>query len=205
MNADAAPWPASRSLANVLRRLGSILLLLALSACQSLLPSARQTTYGPWNKYDEAVAAIEALVPYRTTTAELLAAGIDPETTPSITNLTYSDLLARFSPGGAVSPEKLDRGLYDCFVAGKACRGMLVVASHIRQRRVGNFWADAFNFRRQTDITGWRFNAIIIVVDELVVFAVHGGQPTVQDRNVTRNPLGPLQSFGDAIGSQLAK
>lgn len=204
MPADPLRRPASGRLA-ALRRLGCAAALLALSACQSLLPSARQTTEGPWNSYHEAVAAIEALVPYRTTTADLFAAGIDPDTTPSITNLTYSDLLARFSPGAAVRAENLDRGLFDCFVAGKDCRGMLVVASQIRQRRVGGFWADTFNFRRQTDISGWRFNAVIIVVEDLVVFAVHGGQPTVQDQQVTRNPLGPLQSFGDAVGSQLLK
>jgi hypothetical protein len=187
------------------RRAAAFLALLSLAACQSLLPTARETTDGPWETYEDAVAAIEALVPYRTTMADLRAAGIDPETTPSITNLTYSDLIARFSPGAAVRPEDLDRGLRDCFMAGKRCRGMLVAASKIRQRRVGNFWADTFNFRRQTDITGWRFNATIIVVDDVVVFAVHGGQPTVQDRRVARNPLGPLQSFGEALGSQLAK
>jgi hypothetical protein len=175
-----------------------LVLVLSLPACQSLLPSARQTTDGPWDSYEDAVAAIESLVPYRTTMADLRAAGIDPDTTPS-------DLIARFSPGAAVRPEDLDRGLRDCFMAGKRCRGMLVAASKIRQRRIGNFWADAFNFRRQTDITGWRFNATIIVVDDVVVFAVHGGQPTVQDHQVTRNPLGPLQSFGEAVGSQLVK
>lgn len=192
----------------VLRRTAgaaSLAAILSLSACQSLLPSARETTQGPWESYEDAVAAIEALVPYRTTMADLRAAGIDPETTPSITNLTYSDLIARFSPGAAVRPEDLDHGLRDCFMAGKRCRGMLVAASKIRHRRVGGFWADTFNFRRQTDITGWRFNATVIVVDEVVVFAVHGGQPTVQDQRVARNPLGPLQSFGEAVGSALVK
>ncbi len=75
----------------VLRRTAgaaSLAAILSLSACQSLLPSARETTQGPWESYEDAVAAIEALVPYRTTTADLRAAGIDPETTPSITNLT---------------------------------------------------------------------------------------------------------------------
>ena len=186
-------------------RSGCAAALLALSACQNLLPTARQTTDGPWKSYDEAVAAIDSMVPYETTMADLLAAGIDPATTPSITNLTYSDLLTRFSPGAALRPDELDPGLRDCFAAGKRCRGVLVVASYIRHRRIGNFWADAFNFRRQTDITGWRFNAIVIIVDDRVVFTVQGGQPTVQDHQVTRNPLGPLQSFGEAIGSQIRK
>lgn len=205
MAADTFRTLASRALAAMAWRTGCAAVLLALSACQSLLPTARQTTDGPWRSYDEAVAAIEAMVPYQTTAADLLAAGIDPATTPSITNLTYSDLLTRFSPGAALRPEELDPGLRDCFAAGKRCRGMLVVASQVRHRRIGNFWADAFNFRRQTDITGWRFNAVVIVVDDRVVFTVHGGQPTVRDHQVTRNPLGPLQSFGEAVGSQIAK
>src|SRR5690606_38251551 len=187
------------------RRAAAFLALLSLAACQSLLPTARETTDGPWETYEDAVAAIEALVPYRTTMADLRAAGIDPETTPSITNLTYSDLIARFSPHPAVRPEDLDRGLRACFMPGQRRRRLPGAASKVRHRRAGHLGADTVDFRRQTDITGWRFNATIIVVDDVVVFAVHGGQPTVQDRRVARNPLGPLQSFGEALGSQLAK
>jgi hypothetical protein len=36
------------------------------------------------------------------------------------------------------------------------------------------------------------------------VYAVYGGQPTVHETEVNRNPLGPLQGWGDwAVGKAL--
>lgn len=52
---------------------------------------------------------------------------------------------------------------------------------------------DIFNFRRETDITGWTFNAMILMVDDLVVYTLHGGQPRIHEKEVSRNPLGPIQ------------
>jgi hypothetical protein len=52
---------------------------------------------------------------------------------------------------------------------------------------------DILNFRRETDITGWTFNALILMVDSLVVYTLYGGQPRIHEQEVSRNPLGPIQ------------
>jgi hypothetical protein len=36
----------------------------------------------------------------------------------------------------------------------------------------------------------------------MVVYAVYGGQPTIHEVEVERNPLGPLQGWGDWIGAK---
>jgi len=74
--------------------------------------------------------------------------------------------------------------------------------SQVTTHRVGNFWQfwlDMLNFRRRTVTTGWSFNALIIFVDDLAVFALAGGQPNINTEQFTRNPLGPLQGIGEAL------
>jgi hypothetical protein len=46
-------------------------------------------------------------------------------------------------------------------------------------------------------VTGWNFNALVIFVNDLAVYAVYGGQPVIHELEVERNPLGPLQGWGD--------
>jgi hypothetical protein len=48
-------------------------------------------------------------------------------------------------------------------------------------------------------VTGWRFNALILFVDDLVVYRSWGGQPAVNEVEVTSNPLGPLQDVGPSL------
>lgn len=56
---------------------------------------------------------------------------------------------------------------------------------------------------RETDVTGSSFNALVLFVDDLVVYTLHGGQPRVHDKEVTKNPLGPLQGWGQQVGPRL--
>ena len=63
-----------------------------------------------------------------------------------------------------------------------------VALSRSSRKRVGNFWLDSLNFYRDTDVTGWSFNALVLFVDERVVYTLYGGQPRVHEREVTRNP-----------------
>jgi len=162
-------------------------------------------TQGPWHTFEDAQRAIDRVVPYVTTTNELTTAGIDPFASPSITILTYSDLLRHFSAGAAIRPEDLERGIRDCFAAGRACRGFAIAVRRTERKRIGSFWLDTLNIRRETDVTGWSFNALIVLVDETVVYTLAGGQPNIRERELTRNPLGPLQSVGEAIGSKLTR
>ncbi len=165
----------------------------SLAGCVALLPSGSTATQESWPDYESARAAIERIVPRQTRRAELVAAGIDPYETPAITILNYSDIVQRFAVSGAVQREKLDAGILECLQAGKACTGYAIQIRSSIRKRTGGFWMDILNFRRETDITGWTFNALILMIDDLVVYTLYGGQPRVHEREVSRNPLGPLQ------------
>lgn len=193
----AAPQRALRRLPYVV----GLSLLLLLGGCASLLPRGEAQTSKPWNDFNQAYAAYERIEPYVTTTAQLKAEGIDPLTTPNVIILNYADIVRRLVPP-AGSDVPLDRGIRDCLSAQAECRGYEVEQRHIDRKRVGNFWLDFLDFRRETVTTGWRFNMLLLIVNGRVVYKLWGGQPEIAETEVTRNPLGPLQSIGQTLRPQ---
>lgn len=180
-----------------------VVLAMLLGGCAALLPKATNELRGAWGDFDDAKRAIEAIRPYATTRADLQAAGIDPYTNPAITILTYSDVLQRFAAGPVIAREQLESGVRDCIAAGRACTGFAISQRTVRRNRIGSFWLDSFAFRREVDVTGWSFNALVLLVDEKVVYTLFGGQPKIHEVEITRNPLGPLQGWGDQVGPTL--
>lgn len=179
--------------------IAAIVIAAALVGCTGLLPKAQNEIQSPWHDFAEAKVAIERIVPYQTTRQELRATGIDPYASPNITLLTYSDIILRFPLGGAVPQEKLDRGLRECLNAGKTCYGYSIVARDTRRDRTANFWADSLRFYRKVDVTGWSFNATLLLIDDIVVYTLYGGQPIIREQEITEQPLGPLQNWGDTL------
>ena len=170
-----------------------------LAGCASLLPTSYSEVSSAWRTFDDARNAIERIVPRRTTAADLRASGIDPYASPNITLLSYSDILLRFPMSGGATTGGLDRGLQECLDAGKACTGYSINVREVRRDRTGPFLQDALRFKRIVDTTGWQFNALVLLVDERVVYTLYGGQPRLQEHEVIRQPLGPLQNVGDSI------
>lgn len=167
-----------------------------LGACAWLNPASRNDTQVVWSTYDEAKGAIDGIVPMKTRREELAAIGLDPAENPAVTILSYSDILQKFSAGSALRPEEYDPGIRQCLIAGKRCIGYSILVRRISRQRIGNFMLDWLNFRRETNVTGWAFTATVIMVDDIVVYTLSGGQPHLHEVELMRNPLGPLQSFG---------
>lgn len=186
-------------------RFAALALLLALSGCSSLLPTGHEEVRSPWHSFDEAKAAIESIVVDRTTVAQLRELGIDPYTSPNVQLLSYSDVLLRFPLNGSFASNRLDTGLRDCLEAGKACFGYAINVRDVKRDRTGNFWQDAFGFKRVTEVTGWTFNALILLKDDRVVYTLYGGQPKLHEQDVARQPLGPVQNFGDAASGAIVR
>lgn len=185
--------------------LRTLLLLAAVplfAGCAALLPKAHSETEAAWKTFDEARTAVERIEPYKTTKGELVALGIGTERDATVTLLSHVDIAMRFPIGGVLKEDEVDRGIRDCMKAGRACNAYLINVKRVDRNRIGNFWLDALRFRRETDVSGWTFNALIIFVNDLAVYAVYGGQPTLRETEVERNPLGPLQGWGDWVGSK---
>lgn len=168
---------------------------LLMGACASWLPKAR-TESPTFQTFDEARQAIEALVPQQSNREVLSAKGLTPEKQPNTVILTHADIVRRMVTGGILNKEDLDPGIITCINARETCRGWELNIARISKVRTGNFLADFVNFKRRTETTGWRFNALILMVDDVVVYRGWGGQPVVNEVEVTTNPLGPLQDMG---------
>ncbi len=184
------------------RRLPAIFLagsLCALSACSSLLPDARQETQTPWHSYAEAQAMFDSIVPGKTTLAELKALGIDHEKTPNVTLLSHTDLLRRLVPSSSFDIRLLDPGLQQCVSAQAGCFAYEIEQLSLQRNRYGNFWLDFLNFKRQIDVSGWQFDAVVVIRKDIVVYKAWSGKPKVHQLENERNPLGPLQGLGPSL------
>ncbi|WP_295521063.1 hypothetical protein [Limnohabitans sp. Rim8] len=169
--------------------------LALLQGCASLLPSTT-TNAAQFASFEEARMTIESLVPYQSDVTTLAPLGIDPLQQPNTLILTHSDIAKRVINGNLQNRDDLDKGIQDCLRAGDACWGWEIKASRIARVRTGSFFMDFVNLKRTTETSGWRFNATILMVNGLVVHRTWGGQPAVQEVEVRRNPLGPLQDGG---------
>ena len=180
------------------RTLSAIVVAAAgLSGCAHLLPTSLVEVRSPWSSFEQARDAIEGIAPDHTSAADLRRLGIDPYVSPNVQLLTYSDIALRFPVGTNLAV--LDDGLRRCLAAGKACTGYFVNVREVKRDRVGGFWQDTFGFKRVVEVSGWSFNALVLLVGDRVVYTLYGGQPRLQEQEVTRQPLGPAQNFGESL------
>lgn len=179
-------------------RLAIGLSVLFLAGCGTLLPRGESVVESPWHSFADAQQTFDSIVPYKTTVEDLRKLKLDPLQNPNITLLNYSDVLRRFIPSPATNMQDLDSGVRDCIDAKSACKGYEVDQKTVTRRRYGNFWADFLNFKRKVNIVGWRFNGVILIKGDLVVYKLTGGQPVIHELEETKNPLGPLQGIGES-------
>jgi hypothetical protein len=193
---DHHPHAATRAAAVVARAVAAGVCLLA-GGCTTLLPSSRTEVVSVWSSYDDAVKSLATVAPYLSTRQSVHAQGLDPGRNPAITVLHFADVLQRFAAATLIKPEDVDRGIRDCLKAGKQCGGYIIAVEKLHRRRVGSFWLDSLNFRRETVTTGWRVDVLLVFVDDALVYKLVGGRPLVSEVELRRNPLGPLQGWGD--------
>lgn len=165
-----------------------------LSACSTLLPETHTNTTS-FLSFDEARTAIESLEPRKSDRKALENNGFAPTQHPNMTWLTHADVAHRFASGALLRRADLDPGVLACLEARDACRGVEIVGARISKVRTGWFWPDFLNFYRRTETTGWRFNALVLFVDDQVVYRTWGGQPKVDEVEIINRPMGPLQNI----------
>lgn len=168
------------------------------AGCTSLLPVSHSDA-SAFQTFEEARDAVVALVPMKSTRSTGGKEWVDFAAHPNTKILTHSDVVRLLVPAGLLKREDLDPGILVCVQARDACRGLVIVASRIAKTRTGSFFADFINYRQRTETTGWRFNALILYVDDLVVYRSWGGQPKIDELDVHTRPLGPLQDLGPTL------
>lgn len=173
-----------------------LIVAFVLSACSSLLPSVKTVTYSPWESFDDAKVAFDKIVLNKTTITELKGLGFDAFTTPNIKIMSYLDIAGNML---VVTEEEIDEGLLKCIRAKTGCLAYDFEPKSIKSKRYGNFWLDLLNFKRKTMETGWQFNALVVLVNDTVVYKLWGGNPAFYGKTEATNPLGPLQDSGSGI------
>jgi hypothetical protein len=173
--------------------------IVMLSGCASLLPHSKEDVRTPWNSYAEARALFDSIIVYSTTTEQLKALGINAQTTPNVAILSHADLLRKIIAGSSLDIRLLDPELQSCLMENKTCIAYEMEQKHLERRRFGNFWLDFLNFHRRVDITGWQFDAIVVVRNGRVIYKLWSGKPNIQELQEERNPLGPLQGLGGSL------
>lgn len=165
-----------------------------LAGCASMLPQTHTNTTS-FNSFDEARAALEALEPHKSDRKTLETNGFTPAHHPNMTLLTHADVVHRFVPGALLKREDLDPGILACLEARDACRGVEVVGGRISKVRTGSFWLDFLNFYRRTETTGWRFTALVLLINDEIVYRSWSGQPKIDEVEIIKRPMGPLQNI----------
>ncbi|MEY3219268.1 MAG: hypothetical protein RIT27_625 [Pseudomonadota bacterium] len=181
-------------------------IFLSLQGCGShLLPSVKTTTDSPWENFSQAKAAFDQIEIGKTTTTELKQLGIDPFTTPNVKQITYLEVIQHFMPNNSIRVKDLDKYLQECIKVRKECYGYELSPDQREEQRHGNVVLDLLNFRRQTEISGWKFVALIILKEDKVVYKLWGGEPKILKHEDRKNPLGPLQSVGNLLTIDMRK
>lgn len=176
--------------------------LLSLTACGGVLPSKRSAIQSPWNSFDAAMASYERIVPGETRMPELAQMGFDPGHTPNMRRVNYLELIEVFMPHVSVQRSDLDPALRTCLEVREACYAYEVQPGTTQHKRHGNTALDIFGFQRETTVSGWQFNSLIVINDDTVVYKLWSGAPNIQREESERKPLGPLQNSGEKLIEQ---
>jgi hypothetical protein len=173
--------------------------------CTALLPRASSDVITTFSSFDQARAALESIVVQETSVSELKAIGFDIDSGVNVTLIAYPEIVARLVPHPIVPLDKLNSGIRQCVDAQIACRGHLFHFQRQDRKREGNFWLDFLNLRRITNVTGWWFEALIVVSDGKVLFRNYAGQAHTDRVEKQINPLGPFQPAGEGAAAALLR
>ena len=176
-----------------------ILMLLILAFCTScgtLLPSGADTSSSKWKTYQQAENTVSKIIPNQTTTADLKKLGIDFKKTPNLKSLTYLDVMERFKLDSTVFNNlKLPPGVKEALNTHEKCKAYELTLDATASKRVGSFWKDILGFQQISRQTGWSFKALIVMVDDTVIYVLQSGSPKIDKVQSTKKPLGPFQSI----------
>ena len=170
--------------------------LLFFGGCGSMLPEGQLETKTPWDSYAAGQDMFARIAPGKTTLNDLKSLGVDPDKTANVATLGHADLLRRLVAASSFDITRVDPALQVCVSGANSCLAYEIVQTHTDRKRIGGFWGDFFNFRRQVDVTGWQFDALIVVNGDLVIYKLWSGNPNIHQLEDDRNPLGPLQGMG---------
>ncbi len=174
----------------------TLALFIGLIGCAALLPSTKTIVQSPWKTFENCKEAFDKIVPHQTTAQELKKHGLIDKNSCI---LNYLEVQQRFMFNPSITKTDLDPEIQKAIEAKERCYAYEISPQSIQQKRNGNFFIDTLRFKRESRESGWQFKAIIVLVDNVVIYKLWGGTPNIDKTSVEKKPLGPLQEFGDII------
>lgn len=171
------------------------MILFLFSGCSNLLPSVESKTATSWESYESIQKVYSEIKTYRTSKNDLHMLGFDPSVSSNTKILNHLDIMEKFLINPSIKVSDLDKGLQKCLKTPETCMAYETQIRYIKRKRYGSVLADVFNFRENTHETGWSFNSIIVLSDDIVVFKTFSSQPKIDNKENKKNPLGPFQSM----------
>jgi hypothetical protein len=175
-------------------------IVIQLSGCGSysrlFLPSEKRDVKSPWNTFEKVKSAYDQIIVNETSLLDLKNLKFDPFETPNIEIMTYMEIVRYFLPNPSFKKEQLPKEVRDCLDSQKDCRGFQIELEKLETNRFGNVLLDVLNFRRRSRQKGWKFQAMIVIHDNTVVYKRWSGKPNLNETTDRKNPLGPLQNLG---------
>jgi hypothetical protein len=169
---------------------------LGLGGCSFLLPTGEQDVSRRWSGFDEVKSIYDRIEPYQSDLSAVKALGFDPDKTPNLQLLNHSQVVRAVLPSRAQDHVSIPQGIQDCMQAQDQCVGYFMEPSHVDYERQGSVVLDLLGFKRTTLIKGWKFGALIVVVNDRVVYKQWNGKPKIEETESLTNPLGFLQGTG---------
>lgn len=168
----------------------------ALAGC-TVLPSTDIKSPSKWATYEDAKKAFDMTVLNTTNSKDLSFLGFTPDNTPNVQIINYVDVVKSF--GSAFKLDDLPKGVQACFEARDNCSAYVVKVTNTRAKREGNVPADLFGFRKHVHTSGWKFEATLVLVNDLLVYKLWNGTPEIETYEHQKTPLGPLQNLGGLL------
>ena len=179
--------------------LSSLIVLLVGCSTANWLPSKTTDTQAQWGSYQE-IESVVKNIKHGHTLQDVKQLGLDVYKTPNVQLLTYLDIAKRFGLIGLKDKSvTIPDGVRKLMEAAEKGKGYELVVSSTHSRRVGNFWADFLQFRKETHTTGWELSVLLIVVDDKVEYVLYKGKPNIDKLEKEKNPLGPFQKISGYI------
>ena len=169
------------------------IILSFISGCSGLLPVAKSTDESRWESFDQVKASFDLITPAKTTCKDLQQLGFDPYHTANVQIHNYLAIINKFMPNTNITMADLPPGLRGCVEAKDSCVAYEMKIQNIKSQRHGSLFLDLLRFKREATQSGWRFSAFLVLVDDLVVYKLWEGQPSIAGEIYKKNPLGPLQ------------
>ena len=133
------------------------------------------------------------IVPGATTAAQLKKLQIDPDT-QGVTVRPYTAIAEVLLPHEGLPADLHPPAVAACIEARDRCEVWLLDVERLKRRRVGNWFVDTLRFRRDREIDGFLFSGVLLLLDDVAIFKLWAGLPSIQIRGQENNPLGPFNN-----------